>query len=127
MNEELFERIKQQSDGFRLEPPARVWNRIEYKLDRYAIRKRSKWRRKMHYAVSVVAVVIFTVMAILVLKQDKVTTVAHRCDLLIIDSGSDNTKQVYNVRDLNEFYNKLKTNKYSSAMKKIRVNRKHKS
>ena len=129
MNEELFDKIRQKSEQYRLDPPKRVWNRIEYRLDRYDFNRKDEWRRKLLFASSVAAMIIFIVAAIFVLKQDGEPSANQRSAMLLISNNVDAaaSNQVYNVHDLNGYYDKLKVNENSYANKKIKVNYKHKS
>ncbi len=122
MNKELLNNIKNSSQKATLDPPSRIWNRLEYKLDRYEFEKKRNRTNKLIYISSVAAVLILIISLISFLKQDTYQNDIDTKSVLIIDNYNDlNSKnQVYNVHMLYDVYSKMEGNiKYD--LKEIKV------
>ena len=122
MNKELLNNIKNSSQKATLDPPSRIWNRLEYKLDRYEFEKKRNRTNKLIYISSVAAVLILIISLISFLKQDTYQNDIDTKSVLIIDNYNDlNSKnQVYNVHMLYDVYSKIGGNiKYD--LKEIKV------
>ncbi len=123
MNKELLENIKKASQKATLDPPSRIWNRLEYKLDRYEFEKKKDRTNKLIYLSSVAAVLILIISLIGVLKQDTYQNNTNTKSTLIIDNYNDlnNKNQVYNVHMLYDIYSKMDSDiKYDFKEIKVR-------
>ncbi len=109
MNKELLVNIKNSSQKATLNPPSRIWNRLEYKLDRYEFEKKKNRTNKLIYISSVAAVLITIISLIGFLKQDTYQDDTNAKSALIIDNynGINDKNQVYNVHMLYDIYSKM--------------------
>jgi len=126
MDEKLLNELKMKSDNFRLDPPSRVWNRLEYKLDRFELSKKERSRGIMLY-LSTVAAVFITVIAIVFLIKSDVKEISsfERSEIIIeINSNSDNNAETYNIHKLKSYYNKIDNSKYQNSNNSLKVNTK---
>lgn len=126
MDEKLLNELKMKSDNFRLDPPSRVWNRLEYKLDRFELSKKERSRGIMLY-LSTVAAVFITVVAIVFLIKSDVKEISsfERSEIIIeCNSNSDNNAETYNIHKLKNYYNKIDNSKYQNSNNNLKVNTK---
>lgn len=125
MNEQIFNKIKKTSANAKLDPPTRVWNRLEYKLDRIDLEREKNWTSKIIYATSIAAVFIVIIVSISVLKKnDKVQLSVNDQSTLIIEDFQDENViyQAYNVHELQNSYSKIQGNKTEYKLKNLKVN-----
>ncbi len=125
MNRELIENIKKSSNKATLEPPSRVWNRLEYKLDRFEFEKKKNRTNKLIYISSVAAVLITIVSLISFLKQDGLRyDINDKSELIFDDFDKSNANtQVYDVHILHNVYSK-QMKKTNYEFKTLKVNQK---
>ncbi len=129
MKEESYKKLKFNSQNFKLSPPDRTWNRLEYKLDRLQFEKKRNWENKIIYAASVAVVLILIVSSISILKQETQENNINSKSKFIVNkkiSTNDFEQQVYNIHTLNEYYSKMESDKFRSYFKKLKVNNKPK-
>ncbi len=125
MKQETYNKLKNSSRKFEMTPPDRVWNRLEYKLDRLQFERKRNWKNKIVYAVSVAAVFIIIISFISLLKQDaREIGVNNKSEFIVNKTMNQNeaSQQAYNVHTLNDFYSKLENNKYRNNFKSLKVN-----
>ena len=124
MSDEILNRMKEQSRSFRSVPPERVWNRMEYKLDHYELKRKGEFRNKISYLISSAAVLVLITAAITLLKSDIKEISIYEQSSILIESPAltQPNRQTYNIRQLKEHYNKFSTDKYSDVDATIRVN-----
>lgn len=124
MSEEIFNKMKEQSKNFRSVPPVRVWNRLEYKLDHYELKRKGELKRKISYLISSAAVLVIITAVISLLKSDiKEIDIFERSSIIIESPGViQKGRQTYNIHQLKEHYNKFSTEKYNDLNATIRVN-----
>lgn len=126
MDEKLLNELKMKSDNFRLDPPSRVWNRLEYKLDRFELSKKERSRGIMLYLSTVAAVFITVVAIVFLIKSDvKEISAFERSEIIIeSNSNSDNNAETYNIHKLKSYYNKIDNSKYQNSNNSLKVNTK---
>jgi len=124
MKEELLNNIKDISKDAHLEPPSRVWNRLEYKLDRFEFEKKENRKNKLIYISSVAAVFVVIISLITYLKSDNKQIGVYANSRILIEEYQKNdiTQQVYDIKVLNKYYSNLKQDKYTSKLKALKVN-----
>ena len=123
MTEESLDRIKMESENFRLNPPERIWNRLEYKLDRFELKKQEQSRGRFIYIISAAAVIIILVGIISLIRSDVAElTINEKSELLIEDLiNTDGTHEAYNIHTMKNYYNNLNTSRFKNNSVSIRV------
>jgi len=123
MNRELLENIKKSSNNATLEPPSRIWNRLEYKLDRYEFEKKKNKTNRIIYMSSVAAVLITIISLIGFLKQDSFQYNIDTRSEFILDNYNDinSNSQVYDVHILHDAYSR-QLEKTVYEFKELKVN-----
>ena len=125
MDEQIFNKIKETSNTAKLNPPTRVWNRLEYKLDRIDLEKKKKQTNKIIYASSIAAVFIVIIFSISILKQNNKIqlSVNDQSTLIIEDFQNENIiYQAYNVHALQNSYSKIQRENNEYKLKNLKVN-----
>lgn len=124
MDEKLLNKIKLSSEKAQITPPTRVWNRLEYKLDRFDFEKKKNRTSRFIYASSVAAVFIFIISLIFVLKSDTQKLSINDKSNIIVEGFHDNNTdyQVYNVHALKNYYSKLKNENQRNKFYSLKVN-----
>ncbi len=125
MKRELLENIRKSSNNATLEPPSRIWNRLEYKLDRYEFDKKKSRKNKLIYLSSIAAVLITIISLIGFLKQDSFQYNIDNKSEFILDNynNSNANSQVYDVHILHNAYSKQMA-KTVYEFKELKVNQK---
>jgi len=125
MKRELLENIRKSSNNATLEPPSRIWNRLEYKLDRYEFDKKKNRKNKLIYLSSIAAVLITIISLIGFLKQDSFQYNIDNKSEFILDNynNSNANSQVYDVHILHNAYSKQMV-KTVYEFKELKVNQK---
>ena len=124
MTDETLNRIKMESNKYRLNPPDRVWNRLEYKLDRFELKKKEHSKSRILYLGSIAAVLVILIGIISLLKSDiRELSVYEKSEILIEEMrSSDNMHEAYNIHKLKNYYDKLNTSRFKNNSTSIRVN-----
>jgi len=124
MSDEILNKMKEQSKNFRSVPPERVWNRLEYKLGDYELKRRREFKRKISYLASSAAIVVLITAVISLLKSDLKEIDIFEQSSIIIESpaGTQTGRQTYNIHQLKEHYQKLKIERQLDLNATIRVN-----
>ncbi len=125
MKQEIYKNLRNNSKKFELTPPDRVWNRLEYKLDRLQFERKRNWKNKVVYAISIAAVFIVIISFIGLLKQDAHEIGINTRSEFIVNRTmnlDEDSRQAYDVHTLNDFYSKMDNNKYHKNFKSLKVN-----
>lgn len=123
MTEDCIKKIKMESNNYRLNPPDRVWNRLEYKLDRFELKKQEQKKGRFVNIISAAAVIIILAGIISLVRSDiSEFSVNEKSEILIedlIDSGVSH--EAYNIHTLKNYYEKLNTSRFKNEKNSIRV------
>lgn len=124
MDEKLLNTIKLSTENAQIEPPTRVWNRLEYKLDRFDFEKKKNRTSRIIYASSVAAVFIFIISLIVVLKSDTQKLSINDKSNIIVEGFHDNDTeyQAHNVHSLKDYYSKLINENQKNKFYNLKVN-----
>ena len=123
MENDIFNKIKDKKDEFTLQPPARVWNKLAFDLEKNEFRKKESFFRRV-FAISTIAamLVIFIFISKMVTSSQKDVSVMENSDLIIEQENIRNIKS-YNVHMLIDQYGKNKQLKDYEINSDIRVNK----
>lgn len=123
MKKELIDNIKKSSEKAELSPPDRIWNRLEYKLDRFEFDKKKERNNKLIYFSSVAAVLLLIISLIGFLKEDSFQYSINTQSTVIIDdvNYNDAEHQVSNVYILHELYSQQE-DRLKYDFKQLKVN-----
>jgi hypothetical protein len=126
MNDKLLKELKMESENFRLDPPLRVWNRLEYKLDRFELNKKERSRGVILYLSTVAAVFVTVVAVVFLIKSDvKEISTFERSEIIIESNfNSNNAAETYNIHKLKSYYDKKDLSKYQSRNNNLKVSTK---
>jgi len=123
MTEESLKRIQMESNNYILNPPERVWNRLEYKLDRFELKKQEQKKGRFINMISAAAVIIILAGIISLVRSDiSELSVNAKSEILIEDLiNSEITREAYNIHTLKNYYEKLNTSRFKNQKTSIRV------
>lgn len=124
MDEKLLNELKMKSDNFRMDPPSRVWNRLEYKLDRFELSKKERSRGVILYISTIAAVFVTVISIVILIKSDvKEITAFEKSEIIIeSNSNSNNAVETYNIHKLKSYYDKIDLSKYQNSNNNLKVN-----
>ncbi len=124
MDNYTIEKIKEISKNAKMTPPDRVWNRLEYKLDRMEIEHNKNRNKKLIFTSSVAAVLIVLFGSIFLIKNEIEEPNIHQKSNMIIMNlePRTNTHQVYDIHYLKEYYSKYHIKEEALRPKKLLVN-----
>jgi hypothetical protein len=125
MTEEMLNRIITDSKDYSLEPPERVWGRLEYKLDRFELKKKEQSKGRRVFISSAAAVIVIIVGIIgLIRSEVRIINTNERSEIIIEDNLNHfKSSEAYNIQSLKNYYDKLNTTKYRNVNSEISVNK----
>lgn len=126
MDDKLLNELKMKSDNFKLDPPSRVWNRLEYKLDRFELNKKERSRGVILFLSTLAAVFVTVVAVVFLIKSDvKEISAFERSEIIIeSNSNSNNAAETYNIHKLKSYYDKIDLSKYQNTNNNLKVSSK---
>ncbi len=124
MDNYTIEKIKEISKNATMTPPDRVWNRLEYKLDRMEIEHNKNRNNKLVFTSSVAAVLIVLFGSIFLMNNEITEPdIYQKSNMIIINLESKtNTHQAYDIHHLKEYYSKYQIKEEALKPKKLLVN-----
>ncbi|MGE5356120.1 MAG: hypothetical protein ACM3PT_07765 [Deltaproteobacteria bacterium] len=120
----MLNNIRSKSNNYTLDPPERVWGRLEYKLERFELKKQERSKGRLIFISSAAAViVIITGIIGLIRSEVRIITTNEKSEIIIEDNNNTyKANEAYNVHDLMEYYNRLNTTKYRNPNTELEVN-----
>ncbi len=124
MDNYTIEKIKEISNNAKMTPPDRVWNRLEYKLDRMELEYNKNRNNKLVFVSSIAAVMIILFASIFLMKNEiGEPDIYQKSNMIIInfDTKASN-HQAYDIHYLKEYYSRYQIKEEALKPKKLIVN-----
>ncbi len=121
MDNYTIEKIKEISDNAKMTPPDRVWNRLEYKLDRMEIEHSKNKNNKLVFVSSIAAVLIVLFGGIFLMKNEIVKPdIYQKSNMIIMNlEAKTNNHQAYDIHHLKEYYSRYQIKEEALKPKKL--------